>query len=156
MPDRDVYGYTIFCDDVRQEVNAKLSYMGIFPFSVSIEGTFPAAIGKLCLSIYFFELQKLAMARDWEVPLLVYGPGQTLETPAAQAVIPILPTSAQENLKRSPTYESEENLYAIGSVLIIFNPLVIHEPGWIRVRARYKDELIKLGSLRVDQGTIPS
>jgi hypothetical protein len=156
MPDRDVYGYTIFCDDVRQEIHAKTSLMGVLPPVISVHGTFPFSVSKLCMSIYFYELQKLALVREDEVPILVFGPGQTIDNPGLRAMVPVAPKELIDAARKEPTYGSQEPLYAIGNIILMAAPFVIQEPGWIRVRAIYGKDVLSLGSLRFDQGPIPS
>jgi hypothetical protein len=150
MPD-DVYGYTIFCDDIRHEINAKLSYVGAFASVIKINGGLPAPIPKLCLSVYFYEWERLAITRNWEVPLVVIAPGQSLENPSASIMIPVFPRDMIESASKQSMPDDEEKAYAVGNFHIIFSPLVITARGWIRVRAIYKDNIIKLGSLIVDQ-----
>ena len=49
------YGYTIFCDDFRQEIGGKLSYMGIYRGKLILNKPLPASLLKLCLAIHYFE-----------------------------------------------------------------------------------------------------
>jgi hypothetical protein len=156
MPDRDVYGHTIFCDDVRQEVNSKISLMGVWPPVILVHGTFPFIVPKLCMSVYFYELQKLAFVREDEVPILVFGPGQTIDNPNLRAMVPVASKELIDAATKEPTYGSQEPLYAIGNIILMAAPFVIQEPGWVRVRAIYRKDVLSLGSLRFDQGPIPS
>jgi hypothetical protein len=147
-----VFGNSIFCDDIRQEVNAKQSLMGVYPQVISIQGTFPFALPKLCISVQFFELNEIALVRNWEIPLVVLGPGQTIDEPALRLSIPVPPDDAKVSSKK--LYDKPEQLYMITSLGIVFQPLVINTPGFVRVRALYKDKIIKVGSLRVEQGSL--
>ena len=151
----DVYGYSVFCDDVRQEVNAKQSFMGVYPNAMSIHGTFPASIPKLCISIYFCELQALAEKRDWIIPIAVFGPGESFDNPALKGELPAPDENYINSLKNFPKYANADELYAVANINISFIPLLIKEPGWLKVRARYNDRIIRLGSIRVDPGPIP-
>jgi hypothetical protein len=154
MLDREVYGYTIFCDDVRQEINAKVSLIGVLPPVISVHGPFPFQAQKLCMAVYFYEAHKLALAREHEVPLVVFGPGQTIDNPAMSAIVPRAPKEILEEALKGPMYISDETLYSIAITILWASPFLIQEPGWVRVRAIYGDEIIKLGSLRFDQGPI--
>lgn len=43
--------YAVFCDDIRHEINGKLSYMGIYQGALYFP-EFPASMPKLCISIH--------------------------------------------------------------------------------------------------------
>src|SRR6516164_5982673 len=96
MLDRAVYGYTIFCDDVRQEINAKVSLIGVLPPVISVHSPFPFGLQKLCMAVYFYEAHKLALAREHEVTIVVFGPGQTIDNPAIRAIVPRTPKEILE------------------------------------------------------------
>jgi hypothetical protein len=44
------FAYSIFCDDIRAEVNNKTSFMGVFGHLMYLP-TFPATLPKLCIAI---------------------------------------------------------------------------------------------------------
>ena len=76
------FGYCIFCEDVRQEVNNKLTYVGVFfgP-ELNVQGVLPAGIGKFCVQAIF----KQRMADGLE-PLVfeIHMPGDDLDKPSAR------------------------------------------------------------------------
>lgn len=154
-PTPPVYGSSIFCDDIRIEINAKHSFIGVYPHALSISGNFPAVLPKLCIATYLYEINDLACSRDWEIPIFVLGPGQSIDNPILRGNIPPPP----ENIKVSPDIKIEEmpQLYMISAMTIVFQPLIINTAGFLRVRAQYKDKIIKLGSLRIEHvPTIPT
>jgi hypothetical protein len=122
---------------------------------MSVYGTFPAIIAKLCISVYFYELQDIAAKRDDIVPVSVFGPGESFDNPALKGELPPPDVNYLNSLSQFPHYRDTDALYAVANINIMFAPLLIKEPGWLRVRARYKDEVIRLGSIRIDQGPIP-
>lgn len=46
-------GYVIFCDDIRQEVNGKITLVGVYGGEMTIYGNAPASIPKLGIAIRF-------------------------------------------------------------------------------------------------------
>jgi hypothetical protein len=50
---REPFGYTLFCDDVRQEIGGKYSLIGIYRNDLIFEGPFPAKLSKLCLIVNY-------------------------------------------------------------------------------------------------------
>src|SRR5262249_23625378 len=43
------YGYSIFCDDIRNEAGGKLSFIGCYNGVIFISGQFPLVLPKLCV-----------------------------------------------------------------------------------------------------------
>ena len=144
----DIYGYTIFCDDIRQEIAGKLTYVGAYHGTMIVNGQFPFLLPRFAM--HFFYLQKKSVA----IPpskIVVVTPGtseddpfMTIEVPEEQA------TSAVENarqLENAPGVTSPTFVSASSPVML--TNLVIQEAGFIKVRAVRGDEFIRLGTLRV-------
>ena len=49
------FGYTIFCDDVRNEINGKVTLVGVYAGDVIVLGTLPVTLPKLGLSVNYHE-----------------------------------------------------------------------------------------------------
>ena len=50
----DQYGYSIFCDDIRNEPGGKLSFIGCYNGVILISGQFPLVLPKLCVHTHIF------------------------------------------------------------------------------------------------------
>jgi hypothetical protein len=50
----DQYGYSIFCDDIRNEPGGKLSFIGCYNGVIFISGQFPLVLPKLCVHTHIF------------------------------------------------------------------------------------------------------
>lgn len=48
----DPYGMAFFCEDIRQEIEGKTSYMGIFGANITLRGERPATLPKLCVAAH--------------------------------------------------------------------------------------------------------
>lgn len=137
-------GYTIFCDDVREERNGKRIYVGVYSADMIIHGSAPTALPKLTLVICYSERpSQIGPA----VTLKVYLPdksGADRETLSIE--LPI------EQMKATPTpadvADADKRLTSI--FVLELSPCVIEAPGFVRVRAHRDGKVLKLGSLRVD------
>lgn len=137
----DFYGFTIFCDDVRQEVGGKASFMGVYSGSINIVTDGPTRLPKLCLAAHYFEKVTVERASSYE--LLVYFPGDE-ENPAMTAPFEI----PKEGLPLLGP-QSENSRVSL-RMNIEIAPFPVQAEGLIRVRVKRGDaEIIKLGSLLV-------
>jgi hypothetical protein len=144
----DVYGYTIFCDDIRVEVGGKLTYVGAYQGTMVVQGTFPLLLPKFAM--HFVYMQR----RPNIVPptkIIVVTPGTTEEDPAIGIEIP--EAAALQAITNSETLAGigTETAYAAMQGPIMLTNFVIAEPGIVKVRAIRGDQFIRLGSLRVLQ-----
>jgi len=108
--------YVILCDDVRQEVGRKWSFIGIYA-NVMIVPKLPALFPKICLVLCFEELRKYIP--DGEVKLI--NPG---EEPV------IFPLSSMPNQK----------LGGKAYLFVNFSPYVIKSPGEAKFEVRFGGE----------------
>jgi hypothetical protein len=139
-------GYAIFCDDIRQEVGNKFSFMGIYSGVAVFETDFPITVPRLCIAVNFL-LGPKDERRDVKVKVIasnVDGENVVVEGD--------LPAKAFEDVVSLPGVEST-HLHSV--VHIAISPLTIEKPGSIKVRAYYGDDEYKLGSLQVLRGPLP-
>ena len=141
------FGYTIFCDDLRQEVGNKVSLMGIYN-GVMVLGsaeapvTFPTMLPKIALSI---NLTEKPSDVPKELEIRVYLPGDTDEEPTQKIVIPIGEELKSRGLGKS---ESDDAVVQFGANMVI-SPFHIKEPGSIKVRAFRDGKALRMGALKV-------
>src|SRR4051794_25107175 len=55
VPAPDTYGYTIFCDDIREEGNKKRIYIGVYNAVMNVRDSPPATLMKLALEVHYYE-----------------------------------------------------------------------------------------------------
>jgi hypothetical protein len=146
----DPFAMTIFCDDVRNEIGGKFSYVGIYTGGMEVP-TFPAALPKFAFVVSVIEPRKMAEVRDEPIQIKIYLPGET--DPAINgSLAPI-----KEEVYRAPVPYIEEdpgaNVIFTANAIFVVAPLVIQRPGRIRVRCEYPGVgLMRGGSLGVLQG----
>jgi hypothetical protein len=65
------YGVTIYCDDIRQEMGNKPSYMGVYTGQLIVQAEEPVLLPKLCAAVHlmiptYMRFQKLALIMTQE------------------------------------------------------------------------------------------
>lgn len=133
------FGYSDFCDDIRQELFGKVTLVGIYSGELSIAGTPPVTLPKFVIFAHYFERPE-----DGAVPLQlrVYLPGDPDDEPTTRIDIP-----ARNH--HTPDYLRGEDVRASMHFAHAFTPLVVTQPGAIRVRMQRGEDIVRLGSLHV-------
>lgn len=136
------YGYTVFCDDVRQETGGKTSHMGIYRSKLIVNTSLPVTIPRLAFVIYYFERPDESTE---PVSLHVYMPGDDDNAPVFTANLPVDAMRAQVQERDTPAVDP------LISVILSFvaGPVELKSEGPIRVRAYRGDLEIRLGTLLV-------
>jgi hypothetical protein len=142
-------GFTIFCDDIRQEIGGKISLIGIYYGIMYIHGPFPATLPKFGFHITIFEPAELASKRDFPIQVGIFLPGDDEHESSLSLSVSHDPKQAKTVLDDFPSPPTGEGpLLARIPLSQIVSPFIIREPGLIRVRAKYKDDDLRLGTLR--------
>lgn len=136
------FGYVIFCDDVRNEVDGKTTIVGAYGADIVFGIPLPVTLGKFAMVVKYFELPKESSD---PIKIEVYFPGDAEDAPSVAANLPA------EEMRNMPLPKGADNEDArIGaSFNMVFPPFTILKEGYIRVRAVRGDDVIKLGRLRV-------
>ena len=125
----------IYCDDIREEIGNKVSYMGIYSKDLFVP-TAPIVLPKLCIAVNvvtdmndpFKELEVRVLKGEDEVELLTTGP------------IPGPPDD----------WTSEDNLtFMVAQMAFVLAPYQIDGDTILRVRARTEREDLKGRALRI-------
>jgi hypothetical protein len=131
-------GHSVFCDDIRFELNGKISLIGTYGNTMFVGGAFPIFLPKLCVAIVYREEPDSPLP----VAVKVFLPGQDYDNPAVTFEIDppqpdLIPEQTGEFLMR------EARFFWEGAAI------EIKEEGQIRVRAFRGEEEIRLGAMRV-------
>ena len=136
------YATSVFCDDVRQEVGNKISYMGVYQGIMYIQ-SFPAVLPKFCVGIqavtpqsHLFEFIKFKLLAD-DVVI------------AEQEVTGDLAKkfeSAKENNKSITT--NNDAVFTIKAILQL-QPFAIEKPTKLTVRVENEGEELKAIGLHI-------
>ena len=137
----DAFGHTIFCDDIRHEIDGKTTYVGVYKGVMYVHGELPITVPKLCFAVSV--TQKRANF-DPHVTVIVEGPGETdivkVETNEISPGALLAGVDATFPWK-SPLVSLEATVIAVG--------LKIAAEGIIKVRAEIGDKKVRVGRLRV-------
>ena len=132
IPER--YGITVFCDDIREEVGGKSSYIGIYKGVMYVQADFPLTLPKLGMGVILN--QKLnAFASNIKLRIILPD-NETMELAA--------PSMDAQRSQLEPDAELHQ-LY----LKVIVSPLILKGEGSIKVRAICDGEEVRLGALRI-------
>lgn len=140
------YGYSIFCDDIRNEAGGKLSFIGCYNAVMLTTQKFPLVLSKFCIHFHVFSP---ATQPYKSVTARCYVPGE--REPVAQEPIEVPGMAEQRSLLESLPKDCSAPPYIVVASSLVFSPLEIREPGLIHVRVVVNGEPdeLHLGSLQV-------
>jgi hypothetical protein len=139
------FGYTLFCDDIRQEIGGKVTLVGLYSSDLIVFSDLPVTLPKIALSVSYFEVRGES---EESLELRVYLPGDSDDTPTLRSTI------ADELLDKLRKLDIPADVLAenprVGLNLHIgFSPITLTQEGWIRVRMIRGQDEIRIGSLRI-------
>jgi hypothetical protein len=137
------WGFVTFCDDVRFELEDKISLIGVYSRRLLLP-EFPVQLPKFFIYINYFEAFNIDTP---ELQVNIYLPGNHTSEPNFSQPIPNMP-----KLERPNVPVGETSLMAAAVFPIAFSPLVFECAGEIKVRMKRGEEEIALGVLHVEQG----
>jgi hypothetical protein len=139
----DVFGHAVFCDDIRFEVDGKITYVGAYNHGrMNIRGSFPANLAKFCVGITFVQRRDIFVPN---IALKIFLPTDPEDKPTV-------------DMDLTPPAEIPDTGLpnVIMNANLIMAPCVINGPGDIRVRILRDGLIHRLGALRVDQEPQPA
>jgi hypothetical protein len=150
----DVYGYTIFCDDIRHEVNGTRSFIGVYSGIMFIQSSFPVTLPKFAIAVTILQRKTVFMPN---VGLRFHLPGDTEEKSSIQADLSEVSAGAVlADIKTRSHIKDEPHAYFALHGNFVLAPFNIPSPGDIKVRAVCGENIYRLGSLRVIQQPAPA
>jgi hypothetical protein len=145
----DRYGYSIFCDDIRNEAGGKLSFIGCYNGVIFISGQFPLVLPKLCVHTHIFSPASQPFS---SIVVRCYLPGD--DRPFAEEPIETPKRSEQTELVANLKTDTRAPLFIVAATSLIFTPLELRSSGLMRVRALIDAEQeLRLGSLRIEHAS---
>lgn len=93
------YGYSIFCDDIREEARGKVSFMGIYSGNMILYAAPPVSLPKLMVAVNYFERPGES---DAPVEVRVYLPGDSADAPTVRVPLPVEELRASGVVPRDP------------------------------------------------------
>jgi hypothetical protein len=153
LPSPDVYGFTIFCDDIRQESDGKLIFIGVYSGVMIIHVPFPAKLPTFAMSATVFQRKKVFIPR---VGLRVFLPGDaedaaSIQVEAGETVdgTIVAATSAEVDTLHPDAQVPDEERYVSMHANMRFAQFEIKRPGIIKVRGVVGDSIVRLGGMRI-------
>lgn len=143
-------GYVIFCDDVREEVNGKLTLVGTYGGEMTLFGANPALLPKLCATIRFrISPDLLPNKFVFRVSKDAMGKSDTLfEAPVDAPVLP------DEFEFPEPFAREGMRILEVG-INAILQGILFTEPAVIRVKVLVGDDEYRVGALSVKLAPLP-
>jgi hypothetical protein len=149
----DVYGYTIFCDDIRNEIGGKSSFIGTYMGVMLVHVGFPATLSTFAMAITILQRRRVL---NPNLSLWVFLPGDTDNQPSIQGKLhevtegKIAQTTAESaDALLATKSQPDDDEYVVTNAQMKFAQIVLKEAGIIKVRAIIGDDMFPLGALRV-------
>ena len=123
---------TLFCDDIRQEVAGKVSFIGVYSSNLLVQD-FPVVLPKLCLAI------KLVAAADDQmdrIRLQVLKDEETLR----EIVVDEQQLAAASDSAEDDPHETPSHRFQVTQFFVVFSPMRFESPCTLRVRVQLDDE----------------
>jgi hypothetical protein len=79
LPIPEIYGYTIFCDDIRQEVGGKISFVGVYSGTMFVHGEFPVTLPKFAFGISLMQRREIL---EPNIQVQIFLPGDPEDSPS--------------------------------------------------------------------------
>ena len=123
------YGYSIFCDDIRNEPGGKLSFIGCYNAVMFTSPAFPLILPKFCIHFHVFS----PATQPYESVLSrCYVPGRT--DPVAEEAVEVPRLQDQMSLLANLPKNGGAPPYIVVAASLVFEPFEIPEPGMIHIR----------------------
>ena len=143
------WGTTVFCDDFRMEVGGKVTLVGIYTADMVVNAVFPFVLPKFAMWINYFEVPDSSVE---DARLNIWFPGDVV--PSIETEIP-LSEYRSDAVVGNETVELEDSERFIRMTApIVLAPVVLKQPGYIRVRLIFSKTKVNLGTLQVRQGFV--
>lgn len=135
-------GHVVFCDDIREEVGGKLTYVGVYKNSLFISAVAPVTLPQLCAAI------SLRVGPS-EKPLTVTI--RVLRSDSDEALYEVKAEIEELIAPSQPSPFSDENTVPFFELFfpVRMQSLVIKQDCAIKVRAYINDDEVRLGAILV-------
>jgi hypothetical protein len=141
---RNSWGSSLFCDDIRQEIAGKVSLIGVYGSDMILPVDFPATAAKLCVHITYVEVTNEFQGNlSLKISMKTNDSDNLIHTEeiARQDIISTLHPNAQLLIG-----EDGERVNIL-RFHVVFTPLPIPEECFIKVRMTCGDVVTKMGAL---------
>ena len=137
-------GYSIFCDDIRHEINGKTTHVGVYNGHLIVAGSLPVTLPQICVAI---TLRLLPPADPVKPIVKIFRSDEP--DPLFTFEAEIEPMEAQLIPSPLPNLEPDSVTFIQMGVTAQIQGLVINGPCALKVRAFIGDDEVRLGSLQI-------
>lgn len=139
-------GFVIFADDIRQEVNGKLTIVGTYGTELHVSGEPPFMLPQLCVYIVYRD-DPQNLPEQLTLKILLVSSDETTEL--WQTTIPMRETMGDRPRPAPINKDRHAKLFASFMHSQRFVPFIISEDCAVSVRAYVGDDELRLGALRI-------
>jgi hypothetical protein len=143
--ERNSWGFSLFCDDIRGEIGGKMSAMGIYQTDLIFPPLpdFPFTIPKFCILIKYYELLN---AFTDDISVRVFLPGDAKDSPTV--TLPFLRSTLGATQPLPPLEDDQERLFNLTFPLML-SPCTFKQEGFLKVRVVCGSTTTNLGSVMI-------
>ncbi len=138
------FGFTIFCDDIRYELQNKLSLVGCYGVEMLVHDNAPVMLPKLGMLVQ----ARLPFEKMPPVKLNIYAFDE--ETPIHTADLSTGEEAFDaEAVLKNMTKTSDSMPHRVLAYPFILAPFVIPKSGFVKARIQYGEQTVRAGSLKI-------
>lgn len=145
------FGYTVFCDDIREESSGKVTLVGSYSGSMIVNGQVPLMIPMLCAQVAVY-MDEDAALRGGMLQLCKIGSGDSREVLNS---VP-LPEVGRKDLPVAKKVSPDADMLLAISLALRITPYQIDEEHLLRMVLIAGDDEYRLGALSVEIANLAS
>lgn len=146
----DIVGHATFCDDIRYEADGKLTLIGTYIGTMLARTAFPITLPKFGIFIEFIQRTSIF---DPHLGLRIFMPGDADEKASIEIDMTELATLSAKQARDASSEQEQALPYISFHSPVMFAPLTINQAGTLKVRILRKDELHRVGAIRIVAAT---
>ncbi len=131
----------LFCDDIRNEVGGKVSYMGVYKGVMRVEEAFPVTLPKFAIAVSYRQRH----GEEKPVTLQIFLPGDADDKPSIEGEI----SGEDAEMADMPDgmIDPKKPRLTVMETGLILAPFQLAQPGMIKVRALCDGQIVHIGAL---------
>lgn len=136
------HGFTIFCEDLREEVSGQTTYVGVYGDAMFVDGPLPITLTKLSMAIHLFDEPQEGLKN---ITIKIAQPGEDFDSAWSFDLEANLSLMELPDIGDMPVRPRAHVVVKVGGSA----PPPITQYGRIRVAALWDGNFIPLGSLAI-------
>jgi hypothetical protein len=136
------HGFTIFCEDLREEVTGQTTYVGVYGDAMFVDAPLPITLTQLCMAIHLFDEPKDVPT---DLTIKIAQPGEDFESAWSFDVAADLSLLDLPDIGDLPARPRAHVVIKVGGSA----PPPITQYGRIRIAAIWDGKFVPLGSLAI-------